>query len=152
MSNTITPFLWFDNNLTEALEFYPTVFKDSKILMSSKTPDGSIMTATFILNGQEFYAMNAGPMFKFTEAISFMISCETQEEVDHYWNMLTSNGGEESRCGWLKDRFGLSWQVTPTTLLKLMNDKDKVKAKRVMDAMMTMNKIVIADIEKAYNG
>lgn len=152
MSNKITPFLWFDNNLTEALEFYPTVFKDSKILQSSKTPDGNFMTATFVLNGQEFLAMNAGPMFKFTEAISFMISCETQEEVDHYWNKLTSNGGEESRCGWLKDKFGLSWQVTPTTLLRLMNDPDKVKAKRVMDAMMTMNKIVIADIEKAYKG
>jgi len=152
MSNKITPFLWFNNNLTEALEFYPTVFKDSKILTSSKTPDGNFMTATFVLNGQEFLAMNAGPMFKFTEAISFMIFCETQEEVDHYWNKLTSNGGEESRCGWLKDKFGLSWQVTPTTLLRLMNDPDKVKAKRVMDAMMTMNKIVIADIEKAYKG
>src|SRR6478609_3800881 len=152
MSNKITPFLWFDNNLTEAIELYTSVFKDAQVVQSNKMPDGKIMTATFILNGQEFYAMNAGPMFKFNESISFMISCETQEEVDHYWNKLTANGGEESRCGWLKDKFGLSWQVTPTILLKLMNDKDRVKAKRVMDAMMKMDKIIIADLEKAYNG
>lgn len=152
MSNKITPFLWFDNNLSEAIAFYQSVFKDSKIVSANKLPNGQYFNATFILNGQQFHAMNAGPMFKFNESISFFVDCETQEEVDYYWNKLTSNGGQESRCGWLKDPFGLSWQIIPSALPRLMGDKDNTKAKRVMDAMMTMNKIIIADLEKAYKG
>jgi predicted 3-demethylubiquinone-9 3-methyltransferase (glyoxalase superfamily) len=152
---TITPFLWFDNQAEEAMNLYTSIFKNSKPLSISRygegTPGvpGSVMTASFELDGQRFVALNGGPMFKFTEAVSFVINCETQEEVDMYWNKLTAEGGQESMCGWLKDKFGLSWQVVPGILMKLIQDKDAAKAQRVMGAMMKMKKIIIADLQKA---
>ena len=153
----ITPFLWFDNNAEEAANFYVSVFKNSKLLNIARYgevgpgPAGSVMTAEFELNGQEFVALNAGPTFKFTEAISFVVNCETQEEVDYYWERL-SEGGEKSHCGWLKDKFGLSWQVTPTILGKLMADKDQEKSNRVMQAMLKMDKLDIEPLQRAYEG
>jgi predicted 3-demethylubiquinone-9 3-methyltransferase (glyoxalase superfamily) len=153
----ITPFLWFDNNAEEAANFYVSVFKNSKILNVARYsdvgpgPKGTVMTAEFELDGQEFVALNAGPTFKFTEAISFVVNCETQEEVDYYWERL-SEGGEKSHCGWLKDKFGLSWQVTPTILGKLMADKDQEKANRVMQAMLKMDKLDIEPLQRAYEG
>ena len=153
----ITPFLWFDNNAEEAMNLYNTIFKNSKIGKISKYgdagpgPKGQVMTASFQLFGQEFIALNGGPAFKFTEAISFVVNCESQEEVDEYWNKLTADGGQESQCGWLKDKFGLSWQIVPTILNKLLGDKDAQKAQRVMQAMLKMKKIVIADLQKAYD-
>ncbi len=146
----ITPFLWFDNNAEEAINFYVSIFKDSKILSTTPGPNGTIMSATFQLEGQEFYALNGGPMFKFTEAISLFVNCETQEEVDDLWERLSA-GGEKSRCGWLKDKFGLSWQIIPTALGRLMGDKDPVKAGRVMQAMMQMSKIDIKALQQAYD-
>ena len=150
----ITPFLWFDNNAEEAIKFYTTVFKDSKIKQTSRFgeggpgADGKFMTGTFELNGQEFMALNAGPAFKFTEAISFFVSCKTQEEVDYYWEKL-SEGGEKSRCGWLKDKFGLSWQIVPTILGELMHGPDPAKLKKVVDAMMKMDKLDIEKLKQA---
>src|SRR5437660_12484374 len=155
----ITPFLWFDDKAEEAATFYTSVFKNSKIgkiarydesgEKASGRPKGSVMTVEFELEGQEFVALNGGPMFKFTEAISFVVNCETQEEVDYFWTKL-SVGGEESRCGWLKDKFGLSWQVVPTVLIEMLADKDAAKAKRVMHAMLQMDKIDIPTLKKAY--
>lgn len=155
---TITPFLWFDNQAEEAMNFYLSIFKNSKQLSVARYgaggpgPAGSVMTVSFELDGQRFVALNGGPLFKFTEAISFVINCETQEEVDWYWNNLTANGGQESMCGWLKDKFGLSWQVVPSALTRLLTDKDAAKAQRVMSAMMQMRKIIITDLEKAAKG
>jgi predicted 3-demethylubiquinone-9 3-methyltransferase (glyoxalase superfamily) len=146
----ITPFLWFDANIEEVAKFYTLVFKDSAIL--SIAPGMGYSSATVRLNNQEIILFTAGPMFKLTEATSLMINVETQEEVDYYWNILTTNGGQESRCGWLKDKYGLSWQVIPSALGRLLGDKDPQKAGRVGQAMMQMNKIIIADLEKAYNG
>ncbi|MFT3935314.1 MAG: VOC family protein [Chitinophagaceae bacterium] len=154
---TITPFLWFNNNAEEAMNFYAGIFPDAKFNIISRwgdggmAPKGTVMSATFELQGQKFMAMNAGPMFPFTEAISFFIDCKTQEEVDKYWNEL-SEGGQKSRCGWLKDKFGLWWQVIPSALGKLMNSKEPGVAGRVMQAMMQMDKIIIADLEKAAAG
>ena len=151
---TITPMLWFNNNAEEAVNFYLKVFPNSKLGTVARYgdagpgPKGQVMTASFNLNGQEFVALNGGPHFKFTEAVSFVIDCQTQEEVDHYWNSLTE-GGEESMCGWLKDKYGLSWQVTPRILIQLLGDKDKEKSGRVMKAMMTMKKIDIAKLKEA---
>lgn len=146
----ITPFLWFDNNAEEAIQFYVGIFKDSKILNVNRMGDGgAVLTATFQLEGQEFMALNGGPMFKFTEAISLFVSCETQAEVDTLWQKLTE-GGEESRCGWLKDKFGLSWQIIPKALGELMGDPDPVKAQRVMQAMLQMNKIDIQTLKAAH--
>ncbi|NJD22336.1 MAG: VOC family protein [Melioribacter sp.] len=149
----ITPFLWFDNNLEEAMNFYGSIFKNSKIgkvtRTSSDGPDGPVVTASFELDGQKFMAINGGPHFKFTEAISLYVDCETQEEVDYYWERLLE-GGEESRCGWLKDKFGLSWQIIPSKLLELLQDKDAQKSKRVMNAMLQMNKIDIKTLRQAY--
>ena len=153
----ITPFLWFDNQAEDAMNFYISVFKNSKVGEIARYgeagpgPAGSVMTATFELDGQHFIALNAGPHFKFTEAISFVIDCQDQEEVDYYWNKLTE-GGQESQCGWLKDKFGLSWQVVPTMLSKLFNTPDKDKANRAMKAMMQMKKLDIASLQKAYDG
>ncbi len=152
---TVTPFLWYDGQAEEAIKLYTSVFKDSKIINIRYWPEGSpfpkdqVMTGTFEIGGQRFHAFDAGPEFKFTEAISFMVNCETQEEVDHYWNKLTADGGEESMCGWLKDKFGVSWQITPRKLMNYMADKDREKAARVMQAMMKMKKIIIADLDKA---
>jgi predicted 3-demethylubiquinone-9 3-methyltransferase (glyoxalase superfamily) len=154
----ITPFLWFDDQAEEAVNFYTSIFKNSKIGSTARyneegakaagRPKGSVMTASFQLEGQEFVALNGGPVFKFTEAISFVVNCETQEEVDYYWEKL-SEGGQEVQCGWLKDKFGLSWQVVPTVLSKLLSDPDPQKSQRVMHAMLQMKKIIIADLEKA---
>ena len=155
---TITPFLWFDNQAEEAVNFYTSIFKNSKMGSVSRydeegskaagRPKGSLMTATFSLDGQEFIALNGGPHFKFTEAISFVINCETQADVDYYWEKLTE-GGQESQCGWLKDKFGLSWQVVPAILSKLLSNPDPQKSQKVMKAMLQMKKIVIADLEQA---
>ena len=158
----ITPFLWFDKNAEEAVNLYTSIFKNSKITTLTRyeaegakaahMPEGTVMTVAFQLDGQNFTAMNAGPIFKFTEAISFVVNCETQEEVDHFWNKLTADGGTESQCGWLKDKFGLSWQITPKQLIELISSKDAAKAKRAMQAMLQMKKIVIADLETAVAG
>jgi predicted 3-demethylubiquinone-9 3-methyltransferase (glyoxalase superfamily) len=151
----ITPFLWFDNEAEDAAKFYTSVFKNSKITAITKYgkagpgPQGSVMTVAFEIEGQPVTALNAGPAFKFNESFSFVVDCKTQEEVDMYWKKLTANGGQESMCGWLKDKFGLSWQITPTRLIELISDKDAKKAQRVMEAMMKMKKIIIADLEKA---
>ncbi|MGH9642906.1 MAG: VOC family protein [Terriglobales bacterium] len=147
---TITPFLWFDGRAEEAMNFYASIFKDHKVLNVHKK-DGKAFVVSFELLGQRFMGLNAEPIFKFTEAISFFVNCETQDEVDHYWNRL-SEGGQESRCGWLKDRFGLSWQIVPSALMRLMGDPDPKKSQAVFQAMMKMNKIVIADLEKAAEG
>ena len=155
----ITPFLWFDDNAEEAMNFYTGIFKNARVKDERRYPKGSphnmegkMMTCTFELEGQEFMALNAGPIFKFTEAVSFFVKCETQEEVDYYWNNLTADGGAESQCGWLKDKFGLSWQIIPNALGELMGDKDPAKAQRVMQAMLQMRKIDIAALQKAYDG
>jgi predicted 3-demethylubiquinone-9 3-methyltransferase (glyoxalase superfamily) len=146
----VTPFLWFDHQAEEAMNFYLSVFKNSKVLNVHRA-DGRVMTVTFELDGQQFIALNAGPHFKFTEAISFFINCDTQEEVDLFWERL-SEGGEKSQCGWLKDKWGLSWQVVPKALTRLMGDPDRVRSKAVLDAMLKMKKIVIADLQAAYDG
>lgn len=147
----IIPFLWFDSNAEEAINFYVSIFKNSKLLSKTPGPDGKVLAATFQLEGQTFYALNGGPRFKFTEAISLFVNCETQEEVDELWEKLSA-GGEESMCGWLKDKYGLSWQIIPTVLGELMGDKDPVKAGRVMQAMLQMNKIDIQKLRQAYEG
>jgi predicted 3-demethylubiquinone-9 3-methyltransferase (glyoxalase superfamily) len=143
----VTPFLWYDSHAEDAANLYVSVFKNSKVSSVNRV-DGRVMTVNFELDGQQFIALNAGPHFKFTEAISFFISCETQQEVDMFWDRL-SEGGEKSQCGWLKDKYGLSWQVVPTALTKLMGDPDPVKSKAVLDAMLKMKKIVIADLQAA---
>lgn len=142
MATTITPFLWFDGNLEEAVQFYSGVFKTQVI---SQNP----MSAEFEIEGQRFMGLNGGPTFKFNEAVSFFISVETRDEVDYYWNALTANGGAEGQCGWVKDKFGVSWQVIPKTLGRLLGDPDRDRAQRVVQAMLKMHKIVIADLEKA---
>jgi len=148
----ITPFLWFDTQAEEAMNFYVSVFKNSKILSVTPGPDGIASTVHFELEGQEFIGLNAGPQFKFNEAISFLVDCKTQEEVDELWANLTADGGEESRCGWLKDKYGLSWQIVPSVLGEMLGDRDPVKADRVMQAMLKMQKIIIEDLHKAYAG
>jgi predicted 3-demethylubiquinone-9 3-methyltransferase (glyoxalase superfamily) len=141
----ITPFLWFNKQAAEAAKFYCAVFKNSKLISSNP------MMSTFELEGQRFMAGNFGPQYKFNEAISLFVSVETQEELDYYWEKLTE-GGEEGRCGWLKDKFGLSWQIVPTALGKLMGDPDQAKSQRVMAAMLQMNKMSIDGLQKAYDG
>ena len=149
---TITPFLWFDNNLEEAMAFYTGIFKDSEILNVSRGgPDGPLFMATFRLNGQTLMGLNGGPMYKFTEALSMFVSVETQDEVDHLWDSLSA-GGELQQCGWLKDKFGLSWQIVPTALGELMGDPDPVKSQRVMQAILTMVKIDIQGLRDAHAG
>jgi len=151
----ITPFLWFDAQAEEAMNFYTSIFKNSKIVRVSRYgdagpgPKGQVMVGEFELNGQRFMALNGGPQFKFTEAVSFVISCENQEEIDYFWSNLTANGGQESQCGWLKDRFGLSWQVVPAILGELMGDKDPARAGRVMQALLQMRKLDIAALKRA---
>jgi len=154
----ITPFLWFDKQAEEAAQFYASIFKNSKILNVSRYgdagpgPKGSVMVINFQLAGQEFTALNGGPLFKFSEAFSFVVNCENQQEVDEYWSKLTSGGGQESQCGWLKDKFGFSWQIVPTALARLMSDKDPANARRVMQALLQMKKIDIATLEEAAKG
>jgi len=158
MLHKIKPFLWFDNQAEEAAKYYCSIFKNSRMLdvarypEGSPAPAGSVMIAGFELEGIQFVALNAGPQFKFTEAISFVVSTESQEETDYYWNKLTADGGQESACGWLKDKFGLSWQITPKRLIDLLSNQDKATATRVMAAMLTMHKIDIAAIERAAKG
>jgi predicted 3-demethylubiquinone-9 3-methyltransferase (glyoxalase superfamily) len=153
----ITPMLWFDNQAEEAMNFYIAVFKNSKVLSVARYgdagpgPKGSVMTAAFELDGQKFTALNGGPIFRFTEAVSFVINVKTQEEVDYYWSKLTGDGGQESMCGWLKDKFGLSWQVVPEALIELIQVKDPKKSQRVMQAMMKMKKIIIKDLQDAHD-
>ena len=158
----ITPFLWFDNQAEEAVKFYTSIFKNSKIMDIARygdegpkvadRPKGSVMTVKFQLDGQEFIALNGGPIFKFTEAVSFVVNCKTQEEVDDYWAKLSA-GCEEVQCGgWLKDKFGFSWQVVPTRLTELMGDKDPQKVQRVMNALLQMKKLDIKGLEEAYKG
>jgi predicted 3-demethylubiquinone-9 3-methyltransferase (glyoxalase superfamily) len=142
----IAPFLWFDNQAQEAMRFYTSIFKNSEIL--SENP----MSVVFRVEDQEIMGLNAGPEFKFNEAISFFVSCEDQAEVDEYWNKLIADGGEESRCGWLKDKFGLSWQIIPKALGQMLGSEDREKANRAMQAMLKMSKIIVADLEKAYEG
>lgn len=148
----ITPFLWFDNQAEEAMNFYVSIFKNSKAGEVSRGPDGKAFSVNFQLEGQDFMALNAGPQFKFNEAISLFVDCQTQEEVDGLWGKLTADGGEESMCGWLKDKYGLSWQIIPKQLGELMGDPDPVKAQRVMQAMLKMQKIIVADLKKASDG
>ena len=150
----ITPFLWFNDQAEDAMNFYCSIFKNSKVVSVSRYgdagpgPKGTVMSATFQLEGQEFMALNGGPLYKFTEAVSFYVSCKTQEEVDYYWNKLTA-GGEEGPCGWLKDKFGLSWQIIPTALGELLSDPDPVKSQNAMMAMLQMKKIEIAKLQQA---
>src|SRR5690348_2688626 len=151
------PCLWFDTQAEEAATFYTSLFKDSEITEVSRYgeagpgPAGSVLTVTFTLDGDEFLALNGGPEFKFNEAVSFQINCDDQDEVDHFWNSL-SDGGEEGPCGWLKDKFGLSWQVVPTALPRLLSDPDPGRADRAMKAMLSMGKLDIAALEKAADG
>ncbi|MGH9470879.1 MAG: VOC family protein [Terriglobia bacterium] len=154
----ITPFLWFNDRAEEAAKFYTSIFKNSRIRSAARYPEGSpggtagsVMTVDFELDGQRFTALNGGPAFKFNEAVSFVVHCESQEEVDEYWSRL-SEGGKEIQCGWLKDRFGLSWQIVPTVLIEMLQDKDAAKAKRVMQAMLGMKKIEIPALKRAYEG
>ena len=157
----ITPFLWFDNQAEEAVNFYTSIFKDSAIgkvsrysgegAKASGQKEGTAMTIPFTLNGQDFMALNGGPVFKFTEAVSFVVNCENQEEVDRFWNKLTE-GGQEVQCGWLEDKFGLSWQIVPKVFMEMIGDKDQAKVGRVMAAMMQMVKFDIKKLQAAYDG
>jgi predicted 3-demethylubiquinone-9 3-methyltransferase (glyoxalase superfamily) len=157
MLQKITPFLWYDKEAEEAAQFYTSIFPDSKIGTISRYgdvgpgPKGSVMVVNFTLAGQEFLALNGGPMFKFSEAVSLVVNCDTQDEVDRYWEKL-SEGGAKVQCGWLKDKYGLSWQVVPTILGKLVGDTDPLRSNRVMKAVMGMVKLDIAGLQKAYEG
>lgn len=153
-SQKITPFLWFDSQAEEAVNFYTSIFKNSRISMVTRYgdagpgPKGSVQTIAFELEGQKFTALNGGPHFKFTEAISFVVQCETQDELDYFWQRLTE-GGQEVQCGWLKDKYGLSWQIVPTALFRLLRDPDSAKVQRMMQAMFKMKKLDIAGLENA---
>jgi len=153
----ITPFLWFDHQAEEAAKFYVSLFKNSKVVSVSRYgdagpgPKGTVMVVAFQLDGQEFLALNGGPQFKFSPAVSLVVNCETQEEVDKLWEKL-SEGGQKQQCGWLQDKYGLSWQIVPTVLGKLMQDKDAKKSERVMKAMLQMHKLDIAGLKQAYEG
>lgn len=158
----ITPFLWYDNQAEEAANFYVSVFKNSKVITVTRyesagaevsgRPAGSVMTVVFELEGQQFTALNGGPHFKFTEAVSFVVNCKDQDEVDYFWEKLTAEGGAESQCGWLKDKYGLSWQIVPEIMGELFDTKDPAKAQRVMKAMLQMKKLDIAKLEEAAEG
>jgi predicted 3-demethylubiquinone-9 3-methyltransferase (glyoxalase superfamily) len=153
----ITPFLWFDNNVEEAMNFYFSVFKNGKVKEVTRYgdagpgPKGSVMTASFELDGQEFVGLNGGPRFKFTEAVSFVIRCKDQSEVDYYWDKLTSGGGQPVACGWLRDKFGLSWQVVPVQFFELVQSKDPAAGQRVMKAMMGMTKMNVKELQAAHD-
>src|SRR5947208_7439609 len=156
----ITPFLWFDDQAEQAAKFYTSVFKNSKVdrilrydeasAKAAGRPAGSVLTVEFEIEGQKFVALNGGPQFKFNESVSFVVNCKTQEEVDYLWDKLTADSGQESQCGWLKDKFGVSWQVTPTVLIDMLHDKDAEKSERVMKAMLQMQKINIEKLKAAY--
>ena len=157
MKHRINPFLWFDSQAEEAARFYTSIFANSKILRVTRygdggpRPKGTVMTVDFVLDGERVQALNGGPAFKFNEAISLVVNCDTQEEIDHYWTALSA-GGEQGPCGWLKDRYGVSWQVNPTVLPELLSDADPDKAQRVMDAVFKMSKLDIAELERAAEG
>jgi predicted 3-demethylubiquinone-9 3-methyltransferase (glyoxalase superfamily) len=158
----ITPFLWFDHQAEEAAKFYTSVFKNSKVGKILRYDEaaakaaggtvGSVLTIEFEIEGQKFTALNGGPEFKFNESISFVVNCDTQKEVDYFWEKLTADGGQESHCGWLKDKFGVSWQIVPTVLIEMLHEKDSEKSERVMKAMLQMQKIDISKLEAAYAG
>lgn len=158
----ITPFLWYDNDAEEAANFYVSIFKNSRVLKVTRygagaaqgagRPEGSVMTVEFELEGQKFVGLNGGPHFKFTEAVSFVVNCETQDEIDYFWQKLTADGGAEVQCGWLKDKYGLSWQIVPTILGELVENEDSAKADRVMKALMQMKKLDIAGLKQAAQG
>ena len=148
---TITPFLWFDTQAEEAMNLYTSIFKRSKVVSVNRA-QGRVMSVQFELEGQPFMALNAGPHHKFTEAISFFVACETQQEIDELWARLTSDGGAPDRCGWLKDKFGLSWQIIPTTLGQMLSDRDTAKATRAMNAMLQMVKLDVNKLQQAYEG
>jgi len=162
MNNHFTTCLWFDSQAEEAAHYYLSIFPNSRILATSRydkasseasgRPEGSVLTVVFEINGQKFMGLNGGPIFKHSEAVSFMVECDTQEEIDHYWNSLTANGGQESACGWLKDKYGVSWQIVPKEWGKLVTGPDKEKAARAMKAMLGMKKFDIAALKRAYNG
>lgn len=147
----ITPFLWFDTQAEEAMNFYVSLFKNSKVNNVSRGPEGKAFTVSFELDGQGFMGLNAGPHHKFNEAISLYVDCKDQAEVDYFWSKLVADGGEESMCGWLKDKYGLSWQIIPRQLGELMGDPDPEKSQRVMQAMLKMQKIIVADLQKAHD-
>jgi len=161
VSNKITSCLWFDTNAAEAANFYCSIFKDSRIIRTAyygkagheihKMPEGAVLTVEFELNGNKFLALNGGPVFKFNEAVSFVIDCDTQDEIDYYWNKLTEGGDKNAQqCGWLKDKYGLSWQVVPVKLSEFMSDKDRTKVDRVMNVILQMKKIDLNTLEQAY--
>jgi predicted 3-demethylubiquinone-9 3-methyltransferase (glyoxalase superfamily) len=147
----IRPYLWFNDNAEEAIEFYVSLFDDSRVVKLVRGPDDRVVVGEFQLEGQQFLALNGGPVYQFNEAISLFVTCATQEEVDTLWARLTADGGEPGRCGWLKDRFGVSWQIIPTALMTLMADKDPARASRVTQAMLTMGRIDIAGLKRAYD-
>lgn len=155
---SITPFLWFDNQAEEAVNFYTSVFPGSKVLNVTRYGEagpgnaGTVMVVDFEINGQQFSALNGGPIFQFNESVSFVVRCESQQEVDNYWEKLLADGGEESQCGWLKDKYGLSWQIVPVELLQVIQDKDAAKAQRAMKAMLKMGKLDLNVLREAYNG
>lgn len=158
ISQKISPFLWFDTEAEEAANFYTSIFKNAKIGRVMRVgdagpgPKGSVLTVEFVLEGMEFVALNGGPQYQFTPAVSFQINCETQEEVDHYWDGLLAGGGTTQACGWLQDKYGLSWQVTPVVLFKMLTDPDTEKSGRAMKQMMEMVKLDISPLQKAYEG
>ena len=163
VSNKITSCLWFDTNAAEAANFYCSIFKDSRIIRTAyyskaghdvhKMPEGMVLTVEFELNGNRFMALNGGPVFKFNEAVSFVIDCDTQDEIDYYWNKLSEGGDKNAQqCGWLKDKYGLSWQVVPVKMGEFMSDKDRTKTNRVMSAVMKMKKLDLNTLERAYQG
>lgn len=155
---SISPFLWFNGQAEEAAKFYVSIFPNSKLGKITRygknmpMPKGTVLTVSFTINGQDFTALNGGPEFQFTEAVSFAVGCQTQSELDHYWERLTADGGQPSQCGWLKDKYGLSWQIVPESIGRLIDASDSVRSQRVFGALMTMNKIDVAALEAAYAG
>ena len=152
MVASIVPFLWFDSNLEDAIEFYQSVFPNVTVGDINRTPDGAVLTASFEIEGQRFMALNGGPEFRFTEAVSFFVLCDQAGEVDRYWDVLTADGGEQGQCGWLKDKFGLSWQIVPKRLMELMQNDNTEKVQRMFQKMLTMQKLDMAALQQAFDG
>jgi predicted 3-demethylubiquinone-9 3-methyltransferase (glyoxalase superfamily) len=148
---TITPFLWYDNQAEDAMDLYTSIFKNAKVISVNKA-QGRTISVSFELEGQRFTALNGGPHYKFSEATSFFVGCTTQQEIDHYWTKLTADGGEPGRCGWLKDKFGVSWQIVPNALGEMLGDKDPTKGQRVLSAMLQMKKLDLGELQNAYDG
>lgn len=148
---TITPFLWYDNQAEDAMALYTSIFKNAKVISVNKA-QGRTISVSFELDGQRFTALNGGPHYKFSEATSFFVGCTTQQEIDHYWTKLTADGGEPGRCGWLKDKFGVSWQIVPNALGEMLGDKDPARGQRVLSAMLQMKKLDLGQLQNAYDG